>query len=79
MTGEYEFTFKLMCRSCETPKILRMVPYPFPIGSLLPTSYGKDACCIKCGRAELEILNTPSAPEVPKKPLGWVSDPREKK
>ena len=76
---DFRFEFKLRCRSCKAAKALKLPAYPHPIGSNLPTSYGPDAHCIRCGRAEMEILNNPPEPPPPPPPVGWAKDPRGKR
>ena len=66
---------RLKCRACGHPKRLRVPAYPLPIGSLLPTSWGQDAHCIKCGAALLEVQNLPEEPPPPPPPQGWVKKP----
>lgn len=76
---DYRFEFKLKCRSCGARKALKLPAYPWPIGSDLPTSFGPDAHCMRCGRAEMEVLNTPPSPPPPPPPTGWARDPRRTK
>lgn len=65
--------WKLRCRGCGLQKQIEAPAYPWPRGSLLPVEgFGQRACCVRCGKAQLEILNAPEEPP-PAKPKGWAA------
>ncbi len=66
----------LKCRGCGVKKRLLTWMVPMEVGSLLPKEgWGRDAHCIRCGRAVLEILTSvPPAPP-PAPPKGFTRTP----
>lgn len=66
----------LKCQHCGVKKRILMWMAPMGVGSLLPEEgWGRDAHCIKCGKATLEILNTRPDPPLPPPPKGFTRDP----
>lgn len=68
------YFMKLRCRACGTPRGVKMgVSQTFTRGmKLKPTPGDKGiSSCLKCGKAEMIVVNDPPRPKVIKKPTGW--------
>jgi len=74
---DFRFTFQLQCRACKAKMALKMAAYPHQVGTDLPSSYGIEASCLRCGVAKMEILNSPEQPITVIEPRGFLTDPRK--